>query len=98
MRKLNYILTNLTIFNDLVGKIKAAQEIDEELHGFLTSLNPVKMGKDKIIRFEGWLCIPKNEKLRNEVLHETRHSKYAICSCVIKKYQGIERDVAHFFV
>lgn len=53
MRKLNYILTNLTIFNDLVGKIKAAQEIDEELLGFLTSLNPVKMGKDKIIRFEG---------------------------------------------
>lgn len=51
--KLNSILTNLTVFNDLVDKIKVAEERDEELDEFLTSLNFVKMGEDKVIRFEG---------------------------------------------
>lgn len=41
---LNSLLTNLTIFNDLVDKIKVTQETDEVLQRSFTSLNSVKKG------------------------------------------------------
>ena len=103
--KLNSLLANLTISNDLVDRIKVAQENDEELQEFLTSINSVKKGEDEVIRFEGRLCVPKNEELRNEVLHEAHHSKYTIHPGVTKMYQdmkrmywcpGMKKDVANF--
>ena len=84
--KLNSLLTNLTISNDLVDRIKVSQGTDEELQGFLTSINSVEKREDEVIRFEGRLCVPKNEELRNEVLHEAHHSKYTIHPGVTKMY------------
>ena len=37
--RLNSLLANLTISNDLVDQIKVAQETDNELQGFLTLIN-----------------------------------------------------------
>lgn len=52
--KLNSLFANLTISNDLVDQIKVPWEIDEELQGFLISLNSVKKVEDEVLRFEGW--------------------------------------------
>ena len=58
-----------------------------------------------MIRFEGRLCVPKIDELRNEVLHEAHHSKYTIHPGVTKMYQdmkrmywwpGMKKDVANF--
>ena len=58
-----------------------------------------------MIRFEGRLCVPKNEELRNEVLHEAHYSKYTIHPGVAKMYQdkkrmywwpGMKKDVANY--
>lgn len=73
--KLNSLMTNFTISNDLVDKIKMAQEVDEDLQGFLTSLKQVKKGKDEVTRFDGQLCVPCNKGLKNEVLKEAHPSK-----------------------
>lgn len=78
MCKLNSLLENLTISNDLVDKIKMTQEIEEELQDFLTSLNSVKKGQDEVIKFKCRLCVPKNENFKNEVLLEAHQSKYTI--------------------
>lgn len=42
----------MTIFNDLVDKIKVAQEPNDELQGCFTSLFFVKKEEDEVIRFE----------------------------------------------
>lgn len=41
-----------------------AQNMDEELQGFLTSIDQVKKGEDGAIRFDGRLCIPSSKELR----------------------------------
>ena len=82
-----------------------AQANDENLQGFLTSLEQVEKGEDGVIRFKGRLCVPSNEELKSEVLHEAHHSKYTIHPGVTKMYQdikrmywwpGMKRDVASF--
>lgn len=59
--KLNYS-------NDFVDRIKVAQETDEEVQGFPLSFKKVKKGKDETISFDGRLCLPSGEELKNEVL------------------------------
>ena len=102
---INSLMGNLTISNDLVDRIKVAQANDENLQGFLTSLDQVEKGEDGVIRFKGRLCVPANEELKSEVLHEAHHSKYTIHPGVTKMYQdmkrmywwpGMKRDVACF--
>lgn len=44
----------------------------------VTSLNSVKKGEDEVFRYEGQLCVPKNEELRSKILYKARHSKYTI--------------------
>lgn len=61
--KLNSLMANLTISNDLVGRINVVHDIDEELQGFLTSLKQVKKGEYRAIRFDCQLCIPSSEEL-----------------------------------
>lgn len=53
MCKPNSLIANLTISNELIDRIKVAQETDEELERFLTSLNFVKKEGDEVIRYEG---------------------------------------------
>ena len=84
--KLNSLMANLTISNDLVDRIKLAQDTDGELQGFLTSLEQVKKGEDGAIRFDGRLCVPSSEELRQEVLQKAHHSKYTIHPGVTKMY------------
>ena len=103
--KLNSLMANLTISNDLVDRIKLAQDTDGELQGFLTSLEQVKKGEDGAIRFDGRLCVPSSGELRREVLQKAHHSKYIIHPGVTKMYQdmkrmywwpGMKKDVATF--
>lgn len=82
--KLNSLLSNLTIYNDLVDQIKVAQETDEQLQSVLTSFNFVKNG-------EGRLCVPRNEKLRSKNLHEAHHLEYTIHTGTTKMYQDMKK-------
>ena len=102
---INSLMGNLSISNDLVDRIKVAQASDEKLQGFLTSLEQVEKGEDGVIRFKGRLCVPTDEDLRSEILHEAHHSKYTIHPGVTKMYQdmkrmywwqGMKRDVVSF--
>lgn len=74
--KVNYLFANLTVSKDLLKRIKVAQNIDEELQGFLTSLNFLKNGEDEVLRYEGRLCVPKNEALESKIQHDAYHSKH----------------------
>lgn len=85
--KMNSLLANLIISNDLMERIKVAQETNEQLQGFLTSLSSIKKGEDDVIRFEGRLFIPKNKDLRNEGLHEAHHFRYTTHPDVTQMYQ-----------
>lgn len=84
--KLNFLFSNLTISNDLVKRIKIAQERDKELQGFIFSLNSIKKGENKMLRFEGRLCVRKNEELTSDILHKVHHSKYTIHPGITKMY------------
>lgn len=89
--KLNSLLGNLTISNGIVARIKVAQEVDKEVQGFLISLNFFNNGEVEVIRFESRLCVPKNEEIRDEVLHEAHHSKYTIHPGITKMYLDMKR-------
>ena len=51
--QLNSLMGNLSISNDLVDRIKVAQNDDDILQGFLTSVEKVVKEEDGIIRYEG---------------------------------------------
>ena len=103
--QLNSLIGNLSISNDLVDRIKVAQNDDDILQGFLTLMEKVVKGEDGIIRYEGRLCVPFNEELKAEILREAHHSKYTIHPGVTKMFQdmkrvywwpGMKQDVATF--
>ena len=58
--QLNSLMGNLSISNELVDRIKVAQNDDDILQGFLTSMEKIVKGEDEVIRFEGRLCVPIN--------------------------------------
>ena len=58
--QLNSLMGNLSISNELVDRIKVAQNDDNILQGFLTSMEKIVKGEDGVIRFEGRLCVPIN--------------------------------------
>lgn len=89
--KLNFLMTNLTISNNLVDGIKIAQETDEELQGFLTSLDQVKKWEDGVTWFDDRHYVPNNEELKKEVLQEAYQYKYIILLGVTKIYEDMKR-------
>lgn len=48
------------------------------LQKLLISLELIQKGDVGVIRLNGRLCVPFNEKQRNESMHESHHSKYTI--------------------
>ena len=103
--QLNSLMGNLSISNELVDKINVAQNDDDILQGFLTSVEKVAKGEDGVIRYEGRLCVPFNEELKTEILSEAHHSRYTIHPRVMKMFQdmkrvywwpGMKRDVPTF--
>lgn len=54
--KLNSLMANLTISNDLADRIRVVQDTIEQLQGFLTSLKQVKKWEDGVIGFDSQLC------------------------------------------
>lgn len=57
----NSLMANLSISNELVDRIKMTQMNDEVLQGFLTSLDQVEKGEDRVIQFKGCLSVTSNE-------------------------------------
>ena len=87
--QLSSLMGNLSISNDLVDRIKVAQNDDNILQGLPTSVEKVVKGEDGIIRYEGRLCVPVNEELKIEILREAHHSKYTIHAGVTKMFQDM---------
>ena len=50
--QLNSLMGNLSLSNELVDRIKVAQNDDDNLQGFLTSVEKVVKGEDGVIRYE----------------------------------------------
>lgn len=84
--KLSSLMTNLSISNDLMDRIKVTQAEDKELQKLFTSFELVKKGFDGVIRFNGRFCKPFNQELKNEVLQESHHSKCTILPGLTKMF------------
>ena len=50
------------------------------------------MHVDGSIRFKGRLCVPKNVKLRNELLAHAHRARYTIHPGITKMYQDLKRQ------
>ncbi|RVW33107.1 Transposon Ty3-I Gag-Pol polyprotein [Vitis vinifera] len=86
------------VHDEFLEKVKAqlvASEIDENW----------SMYEDGSVRFKGRLCVPKDVKLRNELLADAHKAKYTIHPGNTKMYQdlkrqfwwsGMKRDIAQF--
>ena len=61
-------LANLVISNDLIDRIKLAQVGDKELNDFMEKSIDIQVDDNDIVRFRGWLCVPKDDQLRNSIL------------------------------
>lgn len=57
-------LANFVISNDLIEKVKIIQVDDKEVNAFIKKSTDIKVDVG-IVRFQGWLCVPDEEELRN---------------------------------
>ena len=61
---------------------------------------------DSVLRYQGRLCLPKVDELRNQILEEAYGSRYSFHSGLTKLYhdlrevfwlEGLKTDIAEFF-
>lgn len=82
VEQLKGLLTNLVISNDLVYRVKIAQIDDEKLNEIMEKI----ADSNSVIRFIGWLCVPKDDSLRRIFLDEAHRSRIFIHLGVTKMY------------
>ena len=84
-------IANLVISNDLIERVKIRQVEDNELISFMEKSADIKVDDVGIARFNGRLCVPKDEELRKMILEEAHRSKFSIHLGVTKMYQDLKR-------
>ena len=88
-------------------KAQRKDEVMEKLRLKIRSGNPggYQEAADNAIMFEGRICVPPNEELRNEIMSEAHDTPYTAHPGSTKMYQdlrqkfwwdGMKRDVASF--
>lgn len=60
------LMANLSISNELVQKVKSAQESEKWLHRLFTSEAPILIDEDGVIDLNGRLCVPKYSRMIRE--------------------------------
>ena len=68
------------------------QMTDPELIAFVEKSADIKIDDFGIARFQGCLCIPKDEELRKMNLEEAHRSKFSMHLGVTKMYQDLKRS------
>ena len=85
--------------SSLVVKVKSKQHLDQplmELKKLVLSKpnESFSLGGDGVLRYQGRLCIPNIDRLRNRILEEAHGSRYSfhlvrqICTMTLGKYFG----------
>ena len=90
--KLLAFMLQPTIFDG----IKGGQELDplllkikeEILEGKRTDF---KVSVDGVLGFNGRLCVPANEELKQQILHEAHNTPYSVHPGTTKMYQDLKR-------
>ena len=95
---------------DLKTRIVAAQRMDAKLEEIRVEVRTGKSGNfseesDNALMFEGRLCVPDNEELKNEIMSEAHETPYTAHPGSTKMYQdlkksfwwnGMKRDIVAF--
>ena len=86
----------LRIEGDLRDQIGQVQKSDEFLK-FLKSklqieqIEYLHIDEKGTMTYEGRLCVPNDEKLRNKILSKAHYSKFTIHPCATKMYQYLKK-------
>ncbi|KAL5553481.1 hypothetical protein UlMin_040882 [Ulmus minor] len=89
-------LSALTLQPTIFDGIKSGQELDPSL---LKIKEEVLEGKcidfevsaDGVLGFKGRLCVPMNEEMKQQILHEAHNTPYSIHPGTTKMYQDLKR-------
>jgi len=100
----------LRLNGDVLGTIRDQQKNDAKLQQFVSWIGIEKgkeyrMGSDGILRFRDRICVPRNWRLRKQIMEEGHKSRLSIHPGMTKMYQdlkqsfwwnGMKTDVADF--
>lgn len=103
-------IATLVVEPDLKTRIVAAQRMDAKLEEIRVEVRTGKSGNfseesDNALMFEGRLCVPDNEELKNEIMSEAHETPYTAHPGSTKMYQdlkksfwwnGMKRDIVAF--
>ena len=88
---------NISVRPMVIQRIVEAQVHDEFLENVKAQLVEGEVGEnwsmhvDRIVRFKGRLCVPRDVELRNELLADAHRTKYTIHLGSTKMYQDLKR-------
>lgn len=71
-------LLNFVISIDLIEPGKMIQVDDKELNTLMENSTDIKVDDLGIVRFQGRLCVPNNDELRQSILQDAHHSKFSV--------------------
>ena len=85
------LLATLKIEAKIILKVKALQQTDSDIQKIHKHLSEKKKSnfhitKDGILKFNGHLCVPNDEKLKEEIFMEAHKSNYSIHPSNAKMY------------
>ncbi|KAL5571121.1 hypothetical protein UlMin_020718 [Ulmus minor] len=89
-------LSTLTLQPTIFDGIKGKQELDlsllkikeEVLEGKRTDF---EVSADGVLGFKGRLCVPANEDLKQQIMHEAHNTPYSVHPGTTKMYQDLKR-------
>ena len=86
-------LLALTLKPSMVEEIRVNQEGDPELQRIKPNLEKGKfpefvVHEDGTLRFQNHLCVPRNEKLRKQILEEAHNTRYSVHPGGTKMYRN----------
>jgi len=91
------VMSYLQVTSDFKIEIKKAQEENEELKEWVTTMEKgepgkVVQGKDGLWRMEGRICVPNQGNLRRSILEEAHKSDFAVHPGATKMYQDLKKQ------
>ena len=84
--------------SSLVVEVKSKKHLYQPLielkESVVAKLNEtLYLGGGAVLRYQGRLCVPNVDELRNRILEETHGSRYSIHPCSTKMYHDLIRSV-----
>ncbi|XP_071924886.1 uncharacterized protein [Coffea arabica] len=91
------MLAALVVAPTSIDRIKETQHSDDEFAKIkeklrVESFDGFELKDDESLRKEGKLCVPRDERLKHELLKETHSSRFSIHPGGAKMYQELKRN------